>query len=191
MRFLFALLLCASFGPALADTQNSGSAAMEQRASPSNPVRQDEERTEAHSQPEVPQTGGAPAAGQESALPQSGSAGNASSGASAPSAALPSTHATNRANNGYYYQSGEFNEIHPEGAYPNDLPRLAQPGEDSGLIQQVQQKLRALGFDAGPVNGDFGSKTQAALAQFQLARSLPVSGSLDAATLDALCLRTQ
>ncbi|HZQ73469.1 MAG TPA: peptidoglycan-binding domain-containing protein, partial [Burkholderiales bacterium] len=59
------------------------------------------------------------------------------------------------------------------------------------LIQQVQQKLRALGFDAGPVNGDFGSKTQAALAQFQLARSLPVSGSLDAATLDALGLRTQ
>jgi len=50
----------------------------------------------------------------------------------------------------------------------------------------VQEKLRALGFDAGPVNGDFGTKTQAALAQFQLTASLPVSGQLDDPTLDEL-----
>jgi peptidoglycan hydrolase-like protein with peptidoglycan-binding domain len=100
--------------------------------------------------------------------------------------ALPSTHRTNRADNGYYYQSGEFNEIHPEEAYPNDLQRLTSPGDDSALIQQVQQKLRERGFDAGPANGDFGSKTQAALAQFQLSQNLPVSGGLDSPTLNAL-----
>ena len=40
--------------------------------------------------------------------------------------------------------------------------------------------------NSGPVNGDFGTKTQAALAQFQLANNIPVSGMLDSATLAAL-----
>lgn len=50
----------------------------------------------------------------------------------------------------------------------------------------MQEKLRELGFDAGPVNGDFGSKTQAALAQFQLSRAIPASGQLDDQTLAEL-----
>ncbi|HEX2567246.1 MAG TPA: peptidoglycan-binding domain-containing protein [Burkholderiales bacterium] len=175
------ILLALGAGPAAADTANSNgsAAAMEHQASPSNPVKQDEERTEAHSQPDVPQSGA-------TAQQQPGAADGASAGASAPTPSLPSSHRANRANNGYYYQSGEFNEIHPEEAYPNDLPRLTSPGEHSALIQQVQEKLRARGFDAGPANGDFGSKTQAALAQFQLSQSLPVSGSLDSPTLNAL-----
>ena len=57
------------------------------------------------------------------------------------------------------------------------------------MIEEVQQKLHVLGFDAGPVNGDFGPKTQAALAQFQLSASIPVSGALDRQTLDALGVR--
>ena len=54
------------------------------------------------------------------------------------------------------------------------------------IIKQVQQKLHQQGFDAGPVNGDFGAKTQAALAQFQLSRVLPASGALDDQTLAEL-----
>lgn len=54
------------------------------------------------------------------------------------------------------------------------------------LNKQVQEKLKALRFYDGPVNGDFGFETQAALAQFQLSVPLPVSGSLDQATLAAL-----
>ena len=56
----------------------------------------------------------------------------------------------------------------------------------SDLNKQVQEKLRAQGFYAGPVNGDFGFYTQAALAQFQLSVPLPASGMLDDATLAAL-----
>lgn len=97
--------------------------------------------------------------------------------------------AANRAMNGYYYQSGEFNTIHPEEAYPDNLPRMASPGPYADLVQQVQARLHQLGFDAGPLNGDFGSKTQAALAQFQLSESIPASGQLDAPTLDALGLQ--
>ena len=66
---------------------------------------------------------------------------------------------------------------------PDNAPRMTSPGPYDDFIKQVQEKLNALGFDAGPVNGDFSAKTQAALAQFQLANLLPASGMPDAATL--------
>lgn len=76
--------------------------------------------------------------------------------------------------------------LHPEEAIPDDLTLMASPGPHADFIRQVQEKLHEHGFDAGPVNGDFGTKTQAALAQFQLAHVLPASGMLDDATLKAL-----
>lgn len=72
-----------------------------------------------------------------------------------------------------------FTSMHPEAAYPDNAPMLVEPGDYAPLFRAVQERLRELGFDAGPANGDFGAKTQAALAQFQLARDLPVSGMLD------------
>jgi peptidoglycan hydrolase-like protein with peptidoglycan-binding domain len=74
----------------------------------------------------------------------------------------------------------------PEQAIPDNLPRMTSPGPYDDFIKQVQEKLNDLGFDAGPVNGDFGWKTQAALGQFQLAHLLPASGALDDATLRGL-----
>jgi peptidoglycan hydrolase-like protein with peptidoglycan-binding domain len=79
--------------------------------------------------------------------------------------------------------------IHPESVIPDNLPRLASPGPYDDFIKQVQEKLNQAGFDAGPVNGDFGEKTQAALAQYQLANLLPASGALDGPTLLALDLQ--
>ena len=76
--------------------------------------------------------------------------------------------------------------IHPEEAIPDNLPLMVSPGPYAGLISQVQQSLHAQGFDAGPVNGVFGTKTQAALAQYQLAKAIPASGMLDDETLRAL-----
>ncbi|HTM58987.1 MAG TPA: peptidoglycan-binding domain-containing protein [Burkholderiales bacterium] len=64
------------------------------------------------------------------------------------------------------------------------------PGPYTEFYKQLQQKLNDLGFDAGPVNGDFSDKTQAALAQYQLAMMLPASGMPDAPTLLALDLQT-
>jgi peptidoglycan hydrolase-like protein with peptidoglycan-binding domain len=78
-----------------------------------------------------------------------------------------------------------FTALHPEEAYP-DPAEQASPDAFSGFISKVQDKLRQLGFDAGPVNGDFGSKTQAALTQFQLSRTIPASGQLDQQTLAEL-----
>jgi peptidoglycan hydrolase-like protein with peptidoglycan-binding domain len=79
-------------------------------------------------------------------------------------------------------------DMHPEEAIPNNLPVLASPGPYADFIKQVQETLHARGFDAGPVNGAFGTKTQAALAQFQLAMALPASGALDDETLRELGL---
>jgi len=73
--------------------------------------------------------------------------------------------------------------LHPEQAIPDNLPPMASPGPYGDFIKQVQQKLHEQGFDAGPVNGDFGTKTQAALAQFQLSQTMPASGMLDGDTL--------
>jgi len=76
--------------------------------------------------------------------------------------------------------------MHPEESIPDNLPRITSSGPYDEFIKQVQQKLHEQRFDAGPVNGDFGAKTQAALAQFQLANLLPASGTLDEETLRAL-----
>ena len=78
-----------------------------------------------------------------------------------------------------------FTSLHPERAYP-DPQGTVTPDPYSDFISRVQERLRALGFDAGPVNGDFGAKTQAALAQFQLAAAIPASGQLDEQTLAEL-----
>jgi peptidoglycan hydrolase-like protein with peptidoglycan-binding domain len=81
--------------------------------------------------------------------------------------------------------SSAFTSIHPEEAYPDPRPpALADPY--SGLVSSVQERLRAAGFDPGPVNGEFSSKTQAALAQYQLAAGINASGQLDDKTLSEL-----
>jgi peptidoglycan hydrolase-like protein with peptidoglycan-binding domain len=82
--------------------------------------------------------------------------------------------------------ASEFGTVHPEEAYPDEAPPLASRGPYADLLTQVQEKLHALDFDAGPVNGESTSKLQAALAQFQLSRALPVSGMLDEQTLREL-----
>ena len=58
--------------------------------------------------------------------------------------------------------------------------------DSTDFVKQAQERLKVLGFYDGPVNGDFGPYTQAALAQFQLANVLPASGALDAETSLAL-----
>jgi hypothetical protein len=83
------------------------------------------------------------------------------------------------------FSGSPFTSNHPEEAYPDpELPAYFDPY--AGLISQVQRKLRERGFDGGPVDGDFSSKTQAALAQLQLSAGIPVSGQLDDATLAEL-----
>lgn len=54
--------------------------------------------------------------------------------------------------------------------------------------QWLQSRLTAHGFAVGPIDGVIGDKTIAAINAFQQSRGLNVSGSADAATVDALRL---
>jgi peptidoglycan hydrolase-like protein with peptidoglycan-binding domain len=81
-----------------------------------------------------------------------------------------------------------FTSLHPEEALPDPTVPTSQDAY-TGFITEVQETLHRLGFDAGPANGDFGEKTQAALAQFQLSRAIPASGQLDDPTLAELGVR--
>ena len=75
------------------------------------------------------------------------------------------------------------------GAFAADEPSLGQKasaGPHIDFNKRVQEKLRALGFYTGPVNGEIGPNTQAALAQFQLSVPIPASGQLDEQTVAAL-----
>lgn len=84
----------------------------------------------------------------------------------------------------------------PLGAFAAEEQVVAQPAENQQQTEdpyidfnkRVQERLTALGFYSGPINGDIGPNSQAALAQFQLSVPLPASGALDDQTIAALGL---
>jgi peptidoglycan hydrolase-like protein with peptidoglycan-binding domain len=68
-----------------------------------------------------------------------------------------------------------------------------QAPEQRGLFTKdqillAQERLKAEGFDPGPANGILNPQTETALRQYQEKRGIPVSGSLDEATLRELQL---
>ena len=56
--------------------------------------------------------------------------------------------------------------------------------EDS--VAGAQQRLNNMGYEAGPVDGEAGPRTLAAVRRFQADRELEETGELDEATADAL-----
>ncbi len=62
--------------------------------------------------------------------------------------------------------------------YQLDLRSLDPTSEVSGL----QGRLRNLGYDVGPTDGDLGGRTKAALCAFQRENGIEVTGELDGAT---------
>lgn len=59
-------------------------------------------------------------------------------------------------------------------------------GAQGHVVADVQQALIASGATTLVADGDFGSRTEAAVRDFQTKRSLPVTGRVDQATADAL-----
>lgn len=70
------------------------------------------------------------------------------------------------------------------------LPVLAQgnaPNLSKAQIMQVQQALKAQGYDPGSIDGTWGADSQKAIGLFQANRALPDShGQIDENTLHAL-----
>jgi peptidoglycan hydrolase-like protein with peptidoglycan-binding domain len=67
-------------------------------------------------------------------------------------------------------------------------PVLAQRGAD---IEQLQKALKQQGHDPGPIDGEFGPQTSAALRAYQQAQGLNATGQIDDATLVKLGEATQ
>jgi peptidoglycan hydrolase-like protein with peptidoglycan-binding domain len=55
-------------------------------------------------------------------------------------------------------------------------------------IQLAQERLKAEGFDPGPVDGVLNSRTEAAIREYQQKKGIPVSGALDEETMRELQL---
>jgi localization factor PodJL len=54
------------------------------------------------------------------------------------------------------------------------------------LVMQAQTLLARRGYDPGPADGKMGKRTRDAIAAFQKARGLPVTGDVDAVLIQAL-----
>src|SRR5215831_8959350 len=83
------------------------------------------------------------------------------------------------------YPSDSYNDY---GSYPysyyNGYAPSGQSG--SGTVSAVQSQLAKLGYYRGAIDGIVGDQTEAALAQYQEDHDLSVTGTVTAATLQAL-----
>ena len=65
-----------------------------------------------------------------------------------------------------------------------------RPEQRQGITKEnlklIQERLRAEGVYAGPLDGEMNAQTEAALRAYQQQRGLPVSGAADPATLKEL-----
>ncbi|MBK1989714.1 peptidoglycan-binding protein [Sphaerospermopsis aphanizomenoides BCCUSP55] len=66
---------------------------------------------------------------------------------------------------------------------PNEILKLGSQGKK---VEQLQQILKALNFNPGTIDGDFGNKTLAAVRQFQQKQGLTADGIVGANTQRAL-----
>ncbi|MBL6615626.1 MAG: peptidoglycan-binding protein [Reyranella sp.] len=53
-------------------------------------------------------------------------------------------------------------------------------------VREVQRKLRAFGFDPGPIDGTTGRRTATAVMRYQESRNLPQTGDVDSDLLEML-----
>ena len=66
---------------------------------------------------------------------------------------------------------------------PRPAPRESRPLTGIEVVQ-LQGRLRALGFNAGPADGVIGPRTVTAVREFQAAHGLAVTGIIDSAVFD-------
>ncbi len=59
-------------------------------------------------------------------------------------------------------------------------------GDSGSAVKEVQELLVKKGFDPGPADGIFGSKTKAAVIKFQQANKLVADGIVGAKTMEVL-----
>ena len=66
------------------------------------------------------------------------------------------------------------------------VPAKDAPAQRPPFVREAQLALRDLGYHPGPIDGTFGPRTRTALLKYQIAEKLPVTGQLDAETMERL-----
>lgn len=83
---------------------------------------------------------------------------------------------------GVYYDNPGTLNLRP----PKLIYREGEDGLDRDITKAIQNALRKLGFDPGPVDGIYGAKTAAAVAAFQASNGLVSDGEVGPQTATAL-----
>jgi len=82
------------------------------------------------------------------------------------------------------YTAGDADDDKAEA--PGPIYRLIEPHMTGPIVKEIQRKLKEKGFNPGPLDGDFGSMTHAAVVSFQASRGLLIDGEVGATTARAL-----
>ena len=92
----------------------------------------------------------------------------------------------------------DYLPYHADDYYPYDYYADSQPDDNTAVyngisaaeatVQAAQTELTQLGYYTGPIDGIFGPTTRDAVAKYQIAKQLNVTGSLSADTLQSLGL---
>jgi peptidoglycan hydrolase-like protein with peptidoglycan-binding domain len=84
--------------------------------------------------------------------------------------------------------TGRPDEVTLRSLLPERFEASRPPADPSSreVLRQAQRQLKALGFDPGSLDGDFGPQTEAALRAYQQKYRLPTTGRLDEVTLRSL-----
>lgn len=77
-----------------------------------------------------------------------------------------------------------------QSAPPVEYPALKE-GDTGPFVTNLQSRLKSLGFDPGPIDGIFGSKSEEAVKAYQQSRGLASTGIVDSTTWNALLFGTQ
>jgi peptidoglycan hydrolase-like protein with peptidoglycan-binding domain len=64
-----------------------------------------------------------------------------------------------------------------------------QPDIQQEEVRQAQERLKAAGFDPGPIDGQLGAQTTAAIRDYQKSHGLPQTGRLDESTRKLLMVQ--
>src|SRR5256712_2527658 len=64
--------------------------------------------------------------------------------------------------------------------------RLTEPHMTGPTVREIQRALKEKGFPPGPIDGDFGASTHAAVVSFQASRGLVIDGEAGPKTAPAL-----
>jgi len=87
---------------------------------------------------------------------------------------------------GFYPYDSYAYDYYPDGYYAYDYPDETYQAVSDSVVRQVQVALDNDGYNAGPADGEFGTRTRVALSDYQRDHGLAATGQITDSTLKSL-----